>query len=279
MFLYIMRRMVRARNSTMSPEFRLNSPFHSVPVKGDYKLSKKNEILVDLFLNTLFHAVPPQSPLPPFRSFLSTKFARSFHFFFSSVSAPLPTGSLRVEVRSEATWLGHVAERDQPGNKGLCCWRSVARCQTFTFTPSPPASVWRKPLQGCFNGGLWALSPLRQQSLDAVMRRVTLGTHQRGKRWEIKGGDAPLLRLADKDLYGRRIIGRWAASFGCQDIFCESVWLWSLFLLVQKQIFNRLIKHFLKKPNWNNTLWNEMKAYWFLSATDVLKILHVEFCR
>lgn len=179
MFPYIMRRMVRVRNSTMSPEFQLNSLFHSVPVKGDYKLSKKNEILVDLFLNTLFHAVPPQSPLPPIRSFLPTKFARFLSFF---IPASLPTGSFRVEVRSEATWL-HVAECEQPGNKGLRCWRSVAGCQTFTFTPSPLASVRRKPLQGCFNGGLWALSPLRQQSLDAVMRRVTLGTHQ----WE-KGG-------------------------------------------------------------------------------------------
>lgn len=63
----MMRRMVRVCNSTMSLEFQLNSLFHSVPVKGDYKLSKKNEILVDLFLNTLFHATtPPQSPLPPF---------------------------------------------------------------------------------------------------------------------------------------------------------------------------------------------------------------------
>lgn len=87
-----MRRMVKVRNSTMSPEFRLNSPFHSVPVKGDYKLSKKNEILVDLFLNTLFHAVPPQSPLPPFPSFLPTKFARFFHFFsLQPLCPPVPS--------------------------------------------------------------------------------------------------------------------------------------------------------------------------------------------
>lgn len=133
MFLYIMRRMVRARNSTMSPEFRLNSPFHSVPVKGDYELSKKNEILVDLFLNTLFHTVPPQSPLPPFRSFLPNKFARSFHFIFFLFQPLCPPVLSELEVRSEATWLAHVAKCDQPGNKGLCC----CRCQTFTFTPPP----------------------------------------------------------------------------------------------------------------------------------------------
>lgn len=136
-----MRRMVRAQNSTMSPEFRLNSPFHSVPVKGDYKLSKKNEILVDLFLNTLFHTVPPQSPLPPFRSFLATKFSRSFHFFFVSLGPLWPLVLSELEVRSEATWLVHVAECEQPGNKGLCCWRSVAQCQTFTFTPLLPSSL------------------------------------------------------------------------------------------------------------------------------------------
>lgn len=131
----------RLHNSVMSPEFLLNSLFHSVPVKGDYKLSKKNEILVDLFLSTLFHAVPPRSPLPPFQPFLPTKFASSFLFLkfclflFFFTSASLPTGSPRVEVRSEATWLVHIAEREQPGNKGAHCWGSVARCQTFTFTP------------------------------------------------------------------------------------------------------------------------------------------------
>lgn len=177
MFLYIMREMIKVHNSMMSPEFSLNSFFHSVPVMGDYKLSKKNEILVDLFLNTLFHAVPPQSPLPSFRSFLPTKFAHSFDFFF--FLAFLTTSSLSVEVRSEATWLIHVAESEQPGNKGLCCWRSVAWFQTFTFTPSPSASVWRKPLQGCFNGGLRVLVLWGRESLDAVMRRSH--THQREK--------------------------------------------------------------------------------------------------
>lgn len=73
MFPYITRRMARVRNSTMSAQFRLNSLFHSEPVRGDYKLSKKNEILVDLFLKTLFH--PPSlqpvlssDPLCPFLS-------------------------------------------------------------------------------------------------------------------------------------------------------------------------------------------------------------------
>lgn len=77
---------------------------------GDYKLSKKNEILDDLFLNTLFHAVPPQSPLPSFQSFLPTKFAQCFDFFYFILPF-LTTGSLLEEVRSEATWLVHVAER------------------------------------------------------------------------------------------------------------------------------------------------------------------------
>lgn len=179
MFPYIMRRMVRVRNSTMSPEFQLNSLFHSVPVKGDYKLSKKNEIPVDLFLNTLFHAVPPQSPLPPFRSFLPTNFASSFHFFYSSLSAhrfPQSRGHVR----------GHLA---QPRCRAWATWQQrplllgdlSLGAKLSPSPPSPLAPLWRKPLQGCFNGGLWALSPLRQQSLDAVTRRVTLGTHQREK--------------------------------------------------------------------------------------------------
>lgn len=101
-----MRRMVRAQNSTMSPEFRLNSPFHSVPVKGDYKLSKKNEILVDLFLNTLFHTVPPQSPLPPLRSFLATKFSPFLSFFFFVSLGPLwplVLSELKGQVRGHLT--------------------------------------------------------------------------------------------------------------------------------------------------------------------------------
>lgn len=102
MSLYITRRMVRTRNSAMSPEFPLNSPFNSVPVRGDYKLSKKNEILVDLFLNTLFHAVPPQPPLPPIPSFLPTKFVLSFGL---SASACVPTSSLRVRGQVR----GHLA--------------------------------------------------------------------------------------------------------------------------------------------------------------------------
>lgn len=276
MFLYIVRRMVRVRNSTMSPEFRLNSLFHSVPVKGDYKLSKKNEILVDLFLNTLFHAVPPQSPLPPFPSFLPTKFARSFHF--SPISAPLPTGSLRVEVRSEATWLGHVAERDQPGNKGLCCWRSVARCQTFTFTPSPPASVWRKTPAGMLQWGA-----VSAQSSEAAKfgccheeshtgnssAREKVGNKRRWRTSASARGQRPLWSPHHRTMSGL--------------VWLSGYILWKRlivepFLLVQKQIFNRLIWK-KKMPNWNNTLWNEMKAYWFLSATDVLKILRVEFCR
>ena len=87
------------------PEWGLNSR-SAAPVRPDYQLSKKNEILVDLFLNTLFH--PPQTPPPPLLpSFLLTKFSTSFFWLFS-----LPTGS-GVQVR------GHLAapEGEQPGNK------------------------------------------------------------------------------------------------------------------------------------------------------------------
>lgn len=85
----------RLHNSVMSPEFLLNSLFHSVPVKGDYKLSKKNEILVDLFLSTLFHTVPPTiSPssiptLSPNQVSLFLSFFLNFAFLFSFLLQPL----------------------------------------------------------------------------------------------------------------------------------------------------------------------------------------------
>lgn len=142
MFPYIMRRMVRVRNSTMSPEFQLNSLFHSVPVKGDYKLSKKNEILVDLFLNTLFHAVPPQSPLPPFCSFLPTKFGPflSYCFLLQSLCPPALSqsrGQVRGHLapprcRARATW------QQRPPLLEICC--SGAK-----LSPSPPPSPLASP--------------------------------------------------------------------------------------------------------------------------------------
>lgn len=121
----------------MSPEFQLNSRFHSVPVKGDYKLSKKNEILVDLFLNTLFHAVPPSTThnLPSLQS--GPFFQQSLPLPFIFIPGPQPTGSLGVEVRSEATWLVHVAEREQPGNKGLHCWGICCPVPNFHLRPPP----------------------------------------------------------------------------------------------------------------------------------------------
>ncbi|KAF0045823.1 hypothetical protein F2P81_002352 [Scophthalmus maximus] len=51
-------------------------------------------------------------------------------------------------------------------------------------TPGPyctAALSVKKTPGGCFTGGPRTLGPLRQQSLDAVTRRVTLGTHQREK--------------------------------------------------------------------------------------------------
>jgi len=212
------RRMVRVRHSAMSFEFQLNSLFHSVLVKGDYELSKKNEILVDLFLSTLFHAVPLPTTSPSSIPILSSnQLCPLLSFFFYSSPSAHRSSQSRGQVR------GHLAP---PRCWAWATWQqrpllfwSVARCQTFTFTPSPLALLWRKPLQGCFNGGLWALGSLPQRRLDAVIRRVTLGTHGWGKKVGNRGGDAPLLWLAA--LHGHHIFditGWWAASFGCRNL-------------------------------------------------------------
>lgn len=219
MFLHIMRRMVRAQNSTTSPEFRLNSPFHSVPVKGDYKLSKKNEILVDLFLNTLFHTVPPQSPLPPSPSFLPTKFARSFQFLFW-IPASLPTGSPRVRGQVR----GHLAGPRRP-TRGTRQQRALllGSCRLVPNfhlrPPSPLASLRRKPLQGCFNGRRGEAAVSARSTEAAKFGCCHEGSHtgrsSARERWEIKGGDAPLPRLADKgDLYGHRPMRHLVWSWG-----------------------------------------------------------------
>lgn len=65
----------------MSPECEVNSLYHSVPVRGDYKHHKKNEIVVDLFLNTSCHSPPSQRP-----------------FFWPSFLWPRPPGSATFRV-------------------------------------------------------------------------------------------------------------------------------------------------------------------------------------
>lgn len=107
----------------MSPPSLLKSLFLCELVTGDYRPRKKNEILVDLFLSTLFHTRPLQPKLP-------------VPFIFYFISASLPTGPLRVEVRSEATWLFHVAEHEQPGNKGLLLLGDPSL--GAKLSPSPP---------------------------------------------------------------------------------------------------------------------------------------------
>lgn len=150
--------MAGAQHPARSPEWGLNSR-STAPVRGDYRLSQKNEILLDLFLNTLFH---PPTPPPPLPSFLPTNFSTSFFCpsFLRRPPPPLPTGSapVRGQVR------GHQAapEREQPGNKGLgCC-------------PPPPARPLKKTPTGMLQWvvvvvGWGGSSPLKHQRLDAVM--------------------------------------------------------------------------------------------------------------
>lgn len=122
---------------------------------GDYKLSKKNEKLVDLFLNTLFHA-PLHLPFSPSSILIlySNQVCPFLWFLYFSLSDQQFSFS-GGQVR------GHLAHLCSPEwatcNKDLCCCRSVARLQTFTFTPSCPACVKKTPagmLQwGCSSEG------------------------------------------------------------------------------------------------------------------------------
>lgn len=144
----------RLHNSVMSPEFLLNSLFHSVPVKGDYKLSKKNEILVDLFLSTLFHTVPPRSPLPPFQPFLPTKFASSFlffkfclflFFFYFSLSAhrfSQSRGQVRGHLARPHRWAWATWQQRSP-LLGICC-----PVPNFHLHPPPLAPTVKKTPAG-----------------------------------------------------------------------------------------------------------------------------------
>lgn len=202
MFPYIMRRMVRVRNSAMSPEFQLNSLFHSVPVKGDYKLSKKNEILVDLFLNTLFHAVPPQSPLPPIRSFLPTKnqvcpFLSFFYFSLWAHQFPQSRGQVRGHLtprcRVWATW------QQRPPLLEIC--RSVPN---FHLHPLPSSLSVKKTPAGMLHWGAVRAQSSEAAKFGCCHEESHTGNSSARKRWEIKGGDAPLLLLADKDAQRRR---------------------------------------------------------------------------
>lgn len=179
---YIKRRMVRVRNSTMSPEFQLNSLFHSVPVKGDYKLSKKNEILVDLFLNTLFHAVPPQSPLPPFQSFLPTKFSRSFHFFISASAHRFPQsrgqvrGRLaRPHCRVWATW------QQRPLLLEICRW-----VPNFHLHLLPSSLSVKKAPAGMLQWGAVSTQDSAAAKFGRCHEESHTGNSSARKRWEIK---------------------------------------------------------------------------------------------
>lgn len=236
-FPYMMRWMVRVCNSTMSPGFLLNSPFHSVPVKGDYKLSKKNEILVDLFLNTLFQATPPSSHTISPSSILilsSNQVCPSLSLFYFSLSAhrfSRSRGQVRGHLapprcRAWATW------RQRPPLLELC--RSVPN---FHLHPLPSSLSVKKTPAGMLQWGGCECSRLR----GSKVWMLSWGE----SHWELiserkvgnKGGDAPLLWPVDKDaqrrrgnLYGHHffatsfdIIGWWAALFGCQDLFSQCV--------------------------------------------------------
>lgn len=120
--------------------------------------ARKMRYWLTYFWALCFTPSPQRLPFLHSSPFLRPKLPILFIFYFP---ASLPTGPLRVEVRSEATWLRYVAEREQPGNKGLLLLGDPSLgAKLSPSPPSPLAPVWRKPLQGCFNGGLWVPVPL-----------------------------------------------------------------------------------------------------------------------
>lgn len=170
------------------PGSRLNSLFHSVPVRGDYKLSKKNEILVDLFLNTLFHTVlpPPSNPIHSSNQVCSS--------FLPSLSPPHPNPHLfqplgppvLLELRGQVR--GHLAgpRCRAPATKAsavgdLSPGSKLSPSPRHPPPPPPPSARPESSLVKKTPAGMlqWGQARRRgRQSLDAVTRRVTLGTHQ-----------------------------------------------------------------------------------------------------
>lgn len=278
-----MRRMVRAQNSTTSPEFRLNRPFHSVPVKGDYKLSKKNEILVDLFLNTLFHTVhpphPQQSPLPPSPSFLPTKFAWSFQFLFQ-IPASLPTGSPRVRGQVR----GHLAgpalpNARNPATKGSAVGELSlgAKLSPSAPPPHPPTTTTLLPsrlsakktpagmLQWAKGGGccehslhwgskVWMLSwgeshwALISHRKVGNKRRWRTSATARRQRRPLRSSANQAPRFSRRGVYYLKRKKKKKRNVPLEEPFyCPS---------------NRFsVGQWKKMANWNNKLWNEMKEY------------------
>lgn len=178
---YMMGWTVMVCNSMMSPGFWLKSLFHSLPVKGDYKLSKKNEILVDLFLNTLFHAAPP-SPLFLFWSFFHPSLLVPFfllYFYFGpsayrfspeSRSGQRPPGSTTFQSMSNLETKASAVGDRLLGDKLSPSSPPLVLVSSFSMKRTPAGMLH------------WGVKrALRLQSLHAVTRRVTLGTHQQEK--------------------------------------------------------------------------------------------------
>lgn len=193
---------------------------------------------------TLCFMLSPHN-LPSFISILSSNqvcpFLRIFFFYF--ILAFLTTSSLSAEVRSEATWLIHVAECEQPGNKGLRCLRSVARFPNFHLHPLPFGLCVKKTPAGMLQWG--AVSTQASEAAKFRCCHEEESHSSARKRWEIKEATHLCFGSRTKTLRDHAAIfmvtifqhlvdisGWWAASFGC-PLFskCVQVRLEQPFLL------------------------------------------------
>lgn len=173
------------------------------------------------FWTLCFTPSPHNLPFLHSDPFLQPSFPVPFIFFFVSLGPLWSLVLSELEVRSEATWLVYVAECEQPGNKGLCCWRSVAQCQTFTFTPLLPSSLSEENPCRDASMGIGGEVGCEAAKFGCCHEESHTGSSSARERWENKRR----WRTSAKGPTRQPLSEDEKPSFGCQGVFSKNVWL------------------------------------------------------
>lgn len=139
-------------------------------------LARKMRYRLTYFSTLCLTPAPTTSPSP----WPSFSFSRLFYFSLSAHRFSQRRGQVR----------GHLAH---PRCRAWATWQQRHPLleishfvPNFHLHPHPSSRSEENPCRDASMGGWKCSGSVRQWSLDAVMRRVTLGTHQPGKRWKIK---------------------------------------------------------------------------------------------